>query len=261
MKEWEQSKENSLALLSEAILAAGLVKAVDAAWQDPAQESQVRMLWQEVLPGVCQSQFLDPEQLQGLRQYLQAVMDAQVPLRPPYGIVLNRYEAMLDQKSEGYLAAPGFQTFYQILMDRYMRPIARMLFPEITGYDSQTFGFSIQYQAGMDTSLRLHTDASAATLNINMNMKGETFSGSEVDFYDPSTGKVSRLSFKPGVAMLHRGNIPHAAQPITRGERSNLVLWLYGAQGSLPRGYTDASLNPDERWNTPKAAPDTFTPF
>jgi len=53
---------------------------------------------------------------------------------------------MLDGRSEGYLAAPNFQTFYKDkdLMDTYMRPISRLLFPDITRYDTQTFGFSIQ---------------------------------------------------------------------------------------------------------------------
>ena len=111
---------------------------------------------------------------------------------------------MLDPRSEGYLAAPGFQALYRELMDKYTRPIARLLFPEVMGCDTQTFGFSIQYQAGLDTSLRLHTDASAATLNVNLNLLGEAFTGSEVDFYDPYTGRVSRLTFKPGTAMLHR---------------------------------------------------------
>ena len=95
-----------------------------------------------------------------------------------------------------------------------MRPVARLLFPEIAGYDTQTFGFSIQYQPGIDTSLQLHSDASAATLNINLNLPEETFSGSEVDFYDPISGKANRLTFTPGAAMIHRGTIAHAAQPI-----------------------------------------------
>ena len=126
-------------------------------------------------PGVYTAQFFNPEKLSDLRDYLAKAADSGIPVRPPYGIALNRFGAMLDERSEGYLAAPSFQAFYQTLMDRYMRPVARLLFPDITGYDTQTFGFSINYQAGVDTSLRLHTDASAATLNINMNLPGEEF--------------------------------------------------------------------------------------
>lgn len=169
---------------------------------------------------------------------------------------------MLDPRSEGYLAAPSFQTFYRELLNKYMRPIARLLFPEVLGYDSQTFGFSIQYQAGMDTSIRLHTDASAATLNVNLNLPGEEFTGSEVDFYDKDKGGVNRLTFKPGMAMFHRGNVAHAAQPITSGERSNFVFWLYGNQMQIPRSEgqlknVDASV----RWTLPTEEYDDIAPF
>lgn len=88
-----------------------------------------------------------------------------------------------------------------------MRPISRMLFPEVMGFDTQTFGFSIYYEPNTDSSIRPHTDASAVTLNINLNLPGEEFTGSQVDFYHPYTGDIKSLTFKPGTAMLHRGNI------------------------------------------------------
>ena len=103
-------------------------------------------LLQEVAPDVFQFQFFDPQRLADLRSYLESAWNAQIPLRPPYGIVLNRRGAMLDRRSEGYLAAPSFQAFYRELLDTYMRPIARLVFPEVMGYDTQTFGFSIHYR-------------------------------------------------------------------------------------------------------------------
>ena len=65
---------------------------------------------------VNKAQFFYPDKLNVLRDYLDRVIEADIPLRPPYGIVLNRGGAMLDPRSEGYLAAPTFQTFYQELM-------------------------------------------------------------------------------------------------------------------------------------------------
>ncbi|WP_181901797.1 2OG-Fe(II) oxygenase [Thalassotalea euphylliae] len=260
-QEWEQS-EQTLQPLTELLLDSKLQAAVEQAWQNPITESEVKNLWQEVAPGVYTTQFFDPERLADLRDYLAKAADSGIPVRPPYGIALNRFGAMLDERSEGYLAAPSFQAFYQTLMDRYMRPVARMLFPDITGYDTQTFGFSIDYQTGVDTSLRLHTDASAATLNINMNLPGEEFTGSEVDFYDRQTGAIKRLSFAPGTAMIHRGSVAHAAQPITSGERSNLVFWLYGDRMQIPRNITPIEgLTAAERWTVPNAVKDTFAPF
>ncbi|MEE1673343.1 2OG-Fe(II) oxygenase [Agarivorans aestuarii] len=260
--EWEQSSKGSLLTSGEALLDEKLQSAVDAAWQDPTTENLVKDLWQEAAPGVYTAQFFSPDKLSELRQYLDSVATADIPLRPPYGLVLNRHGAMLDERSEGYLAAPSFQAFYRVLLDKYMRPIARLLFPEIYGYDSQTFGFSIQWQAGMDTSLRLHTDASSVTMNINMNLPDEKVTGSEVDFYDPITGNLKRLSFEPGTAMIHRGNIAHASQPIRSGERSNMVLWLYGDRLQTPLAYNQADSVPArQRWSTPTAPRDRSAPF
>ena len=184
----------------------------------------MRDLWQEVSPNVYQCQFFDEAKLAQQRAYLDRVADAEIPLRPPYGIVLNRGSAMLDSRSEGYLAAPDFQVFYRQLLDKYMRPISRLLFPEIMGYDTQTFGFSIRYEPQRDTSIRPHMDASSVTLNINLNLPDEPFTGSELDFHNQKTHGVDQVSFKPGVAMIHRGSIAHAAHPITSGSCTNLVL-------------------------------------
>jgi hypothetical protein len=261
-KEWEESQGEHFFIPDDSLLDERLRNAVEQAWKYPSKELIVKDLWQEVSPGVFQCQFFDPARLSDLRSYLDNVADAEIPLRPPYGIVLNRHGAMLDPRSEGYLGAPNFQVFYRELLNKYMRPIARLLFPEILGYDSQTFGFSIQYQAGMDTSIRLHTDASAATLNINLNLPSEEFTGSEIDFYDKDKGGVNRLTFKPGMAMLHRGNVAHAAQPITSGERSNFVLWLYGNRMQMPRSQAQLEdVDASVRWTLPSEKYDDVVPF
>ncbi len=260
--EWEENEKHNPFTPNDSLLDTKLRDAVMQAWEDPTKELEVRNLWEEVSTDVFQCQFFYPQRLTDLRNYLDEVADAQIPLRPPYGIALNRRGAMLDQRSEGFLAAPSFQSFYRELIDKYMRPISRLLFPEIVGYDNQTFGFSIQYQPSMDTSLQPHTDASAATLNINLNMPDETFTGSEVDFYDAKLGKTNRLTFKPGMAMLHRGNVPHAAQAITSGERSNMVLWLYGDGGQIPlQGAPSHAIDAQTRWTVPAATYDNVAPF
>ena len=68
-------------------------------------------------------------------------------------------------------------------MAQQMRPLARLLFPEVNGFDGQTFGISIQYQPGVDTVLQPHTDASSATMNINLNLPHESFSGLKLTFF------------------------------------------------------------------------------
>lgn len=261
-QEWDTQHNALHHLLTDDLIAPQLRVAVAAAWENPASEDVVKALWEEVSPGVYKAQFFDPQKLTELRNYLASAADAGIPSRPPYGIALNRFGAMLDKRSEGYLAAPAFQAFYQRLMDVYMRPIARLLFPEIMGFDQQTFGFSIQYQPGVDTSLQPHTDASSATMNINMNLPEETFTGSQVDFYDPSSGKTNSVTFEPGIAMLHRGNVPHAAHPITSGSRSNIVLWLYGNRMQTPALHLQGeSVAAEARWQVPDVVQDEFAPF
>lgn len=261
--EWEATSiDSSTFTLDDTLLDKNLREAVKQAWEDPSKELAVKALLHEVAPDVFQFQFFDPERLAVLRGYLEQVWNSQIPMRPPYGIVLNRRGAMLDSRSEGYLAAPSFQAFYNEILNTYMRPISRMLFPEVMGFDTQTFGFSIYYEPNTDSSIRPHTDASAVTLNINLNLPGEEFTGSEVDFYHPYTGDIKSLTFKPGTAMLHRGNIAHAAKPITSGERTNFVLWLYGERGRLPaQGAPRIPVDAKQRWTNPNKPNDGYAPF
>ncbi|QQM65746.1 2OG-Fe(II) oxygenase [Pseudoalteromonas sp. LC2018020214] len=261
--EWEATSiDSSTFTLDDTLLDKNLHEAVKQAWEDPSKELTVKALLHEVAPDVFQFQFFDPERLAVLRGYLEQVWNSQIPMRPPYGIVLNRRGAMLDSRSEGYLAAPSFQAFYNEILNTYMRPISRMLFPEVMGFDTQTFGFSIYYEPNTDSSIRPHTDASAVTLNINLNLPGEEFTGSQVDFYHPYTGDIKSLTFKPGTAMLHRGNIAHAAKPITSGERTNFVLWLYGERGRLPaKGAPRIPVDAKQRWTNPNKPNDSYAPF
>ncbi|MGB3724765.1 MAG: 2OG-Fe(II) oxygenase family protein [Glaciecola sp.] len=260
--QWEESEGINLVDLFDDLLAPELKQAVQAAWTDPTKETAVEALLKEVAPNVYACQIFNPERLGQLRAYLEKVWDAQIPLRPPYGIVLNRKGAMLDQRSAGYLAAPSFQAFYRKLIDEYMRPISRLLFPEIVGYDSQSFGFSINYNPKTDTSIRPHTDASAVTLNINLNLPNEEFTGSSVDFFDNNSKQTISLNFEPGSALFHRGNVPHAAQPILTGERTNFVFWLFGDRGTVPLATTRGGhIEAQKRWVLEQPQQDKSAPF
>jgi len=273
--EWEIENKDNILIPDETLLDPRLRKAVNDAWENPEKEHAVADLWEEIIPGVYSAQFFDLERLAGFRYYLEAVVNSQIPKRAPYGIQLNRYGIMLDPRSEGHLAAPNFQAFYTDMMDRYMRPIARLLLGTY-GYDNQTFGFSIQYNPDKDKDLHAHTDASAATLNININLSDEEFTGSQVEFHDKTTGKTVQTVFEPGKAIIHRGNVPHATHPITSGQRSNLVVWLYGDRMQIPPGSTSSygsfdnsasivdapeNITSRQRWSIPNEPKDTFAPF
>jgi len=272
---WEIENKDNLLIPDETLLNPRLRQAINDAWENPEKENAVADLWEEIIPGVYTTQFFDLDRLAEFREYLEAVASSQIPARPPYGIQLNRYGFMLDPRSEGHLAAPNFQTFYNDIMNRYMRPIARLLLGTY-GYDNQTFGFSIQYNPDKDKDLHPHTDASAATLNININLPDEEFTGSQVDFHDKTTGKTVQTIFEPGKAIIHRGSVPHATHPITSGQRNNLVVWLYGDRMQIPRGGassygnfdnsiptadTPETVTPRQRWSLPDGPKDTFAPF
>ena len=274
-EEWEVVHKDSLLIPDETLLDPKLRKAIHEAWENPEKENTVADLWEEVIPGVYTAQFFDPERLADFRTYLEEVVNANIPVKAPYGIQLNRYGFMLDPRSDGYLAAPNFQKFYNDIMNLYMRPIARLLLGTY-GYDNQTFGFSIQYNPDKDKDLRPHTDGSAVTLNININLPNEVFTGSQVDFYDQKTGKTVQTTFEAGKAMIHRGSVPHATHPITSGQRNNLVTWLYGDGMQIPRGANSSygnlnnsvsteekkeNISPQERWTIPDAPKDSAAPF
>ncbi len=273
--EWEMENKDNLLLPDEKLLDPRLRQAIDDTWKNPEKETAVADLWEEIIPGVYSAQFFDLKRLAEFRDYLEAVVNSQIPKRAPYGIQLNRYGIMLDPRSEGHLAAPHFQAFYNAMMNRYMRPIARLLLGTY-GYDTQTFGFSIQYNPDKDKDLHAHTDASAATLNININLPDEEFTGSQVDFHDKTTGKTVQTIFEPGKAIIHRGNVPHATHPIISGQRSNLVVWLYGDRMQIPRSSTSSygssghstpkldapeTITARQRWSIPDTPKDTFAPF
>ncbi len=99
------------------------------------------------------------------------------------------------------------------------------------------------------------------TLNINLNLPEEDYSGSGVRFFDRATQQVSELTFAPGAALIHHGSVPHESMPITEGERSNFVLWLYGASGQVARPGTEPQvIDAKQRWTEQNAASDGFAP-
>jgi len=273
--EWEIKNKDNLLIPDETLLDPHLRQAINDAWENPEKENVLADLWEEIIPGVYIAQFFDVKRLAEFRNYLEAVSNSKIPTRAPYGIQLNRYGLMLDPRSEGHLAAPNFQSFYNDMMNRFMRPIARLLLGTY-GYDNQTFGFSIQYNPDKDNHLKPHTDASTATLNININLPSEEFTGSQVDFFDKVSGKKVQTVFESGKAIIHKGAVPHVTQSITSGQRSNLVVWLYGDRMQIPSGSTSSYGNFDnststfnahgnvtarERWSISTEPKDTFAPF
>ncbi|KAL3928405.1 MAG: hypothetical protein SGBAC_012668 [Bacillariaceae sp.] len=90
-----------------------------------------------------------------------------------------------------------------------------------------------------DVKLKEHSDASVVTININLNLPGEAeYDGSQLLFLDedpagssPEQAQRHKLEFQPGMAVIHRGLHRHQALPIEKGERHQLIIWLFGKDG------------------------------
>jgi hypothetical protein len=269
-KEWEKNEGNSLPALDDSLIDPKLRKAIRDAWEDPSKEDAIWDLLEEVSPGVFKCQFLDRDRIKDFREYFDKAAESGIPVRPPYGILLNRKGFMLDERSNGYLATEGFQQFYKMISDDYLRPLGRLCYPYYIQKDDdgETFGFSIQYKPDTETSIREHSDSSTLTFNFNFNVPTEgqeNWAGSSLYFIEPGTYKKNYVGFEPGVAVFHLGAIAHAALPIEKGERSNIVMWLMGKNGRSARTRYGNVMTREERWTKPVKDPnepaDTWAPF
>jgi hypothetical protein len=279
-KEWEDSlltqqqqhdqdeQDEHRPALNESILDPTIRTAVQKAWEDPAKnEDAVKKLWTPVAPGVqvYSCQLLDPNRIQDIRRHLDAAESSGIPTRRPNG--MNRFGVILDasNSTDGAVAMQGLYDFIQdVLVDDYVRPLGRMLFPEYFGMqnhdDADSYIFTIRYKQGQDVQLREHSDASIITLNVNLNLPHdnepeESYSGSSIYFVDEKDGTTQHnVTFSSGMALLHRGMTRHASLPIQEGERTNMVIWLFGEDGYVRTApyKRHEQMSQKERWEKPR---------
>lgn len=261
-------RNDSLASLRPGFVEPHLEAAVAAAQANPSFEAEaaVRSLWKQVAPGVWSAQLLVPAVIAELKQELAHLTSAGIPLRRPNG--MNRYGIILDPE----VGVPTLDGLVSGMVQEYARPIAAMLFPDTLRHSDTTesFVFTIRYKAGEDVSLAEHRDASVATLNLNLNVdineasnenwsarqgseSVDQYSGSELQFVDEDDPSVHHtVRFEPGMAILHKGSLRHAAKPIETGERQNLIIWLFGDDGQVRIApyETSEQMSVAERWSS-----------
>ena len=139
---------------------------------------------------------------------------------------MNRFGALLDEL--GF--SPGL---IDPLMRDWMRPLCAALPPLAAVGGAQLDlhrAFVVRYAMGDDESLSSHFDNAEVTLNANL---GIDFDAGELLFYghkdvarDAPIGVHEWSEHPVGHGVLHLGEHVHAALPITRGERLNLVVWM-----------------------------------
>ena len=76
-----------------------------------------------------------------------------------------------------------------------------------------------------------------------------------VDEFDPSVRHT--VEFTPGMALIHKGSLRHAALPIRTGRRENLIVWLFGEDGVVRVApYAESEqMGIAERWGAAGARP------
>ena len=138
----------------------------------------------------------------------------------------NEYGVVLDDV--------GFRPLLAELLGTYLRPLTAHLMAPLGGATlDDHHGFLVDYARGKDEDLGFHVDDSEVTLNLCL---GEAFEGSELYFRGVrcerhrQTGcmeeEAADLVHEPGVAVLHSGPTRHGVEPLRRGRRRNLIVWM-----------------------------------
>ncbi|PKA56953.1 putative PKHD-type hydroxylase [Apostasia shenzhenica] len=138
---------------------------------------------------------------------------------------MNKYGAVLDDF--------GLEAMLNKLMEEFVCPMSRVLFPEVGGSTLDSHhGFVVEYGKDKDFKLDFHVDDSEVTLNVCL---GKQFQGGELFFRgvrcdqhvnsETHPEEVLEYSHVPGQAVIHRGRHRHGARPTTSGFRINLLLW------------------------------------
>jgi len=192
----------------------------------------LREVYEEPHPEIYVFDLLRPEFCEALLEevawFERWSQDNDLPMIRPN--TMNNYGAVLDSF--------GFETCLQRMMEEYVSPFASHLYPDVGGDSLDTHhGFTVEYKVGKDVELDFHVDQSDVTLNVCL---GTTFSGGTLYFRGircalcqqtaPLPHEEFEVEHAPGQAILHRGKHRHGANPITDGERDNLILWCMSSR-------------------------------
>lgn len=194
---------------------------------DENTDESFRSIMSEPAPGIFTFDMLQPQfcdlLLKEVENIEKWVCDTKCKIMRPN--IMNRYGAVLDDF--------GMENMLQKLMEDFVRPIAKVLFPEVGGSTLDSHhGFVVQYGIDKDVDLGFHVDDAEVTLNVCL---GTEFAGGELFFRgvrcekhvntESQAEEIFDYSHVPGRAVLHRGRHRHGARATTNGKRVNLLLW------------------------------------
>lgn len=146
------------------------------------------------------------------------------------------------------------ESLFDDLLARVLGPVAAACFPQEGGCLDRHHSFVVQYAAGKDLGLDMHTDNADVTFNVCL---GRTFTGASLTFCgDMGAPGHRHLSYqyfhRLGRAVVHLGRRRHGADEIETGERLNLIVWCTNLAFRKSRQYTDLQ---SQRRYEPEATP------
>jgi len=197
-------------------------------WIDPAlldaldtkNASALQALLREEVVGVHSFALFNDEFCKKFLEELDNYRSTGLPIDRPnsmnnYGIIVNNI---------------GMHPVISQLQRTVLQPIANLLHPVAAstgrGFDSH-HSFMVQYKAGEDLGLDMHTDDSDVTLNVCL---GRNFTGAQLTVCGDSRTPNHRQFFinyvhVVGRCLVHLGSRRHGADNIHEGERNNLIIW------------------------------------
>lgn len=139
---------------------------------------------------------------------------------------MNNYGILLNEL--------GFDdTFISPLRERYLSPVASLLYPDCGGKNLDSHkAFVVKYAMNEDLDLSYHYDNAEVTLNVSL---GKEFTEGNLYFGDMrqvplSETECTEVEHRVAEGLLHRGQQMHGALPISSGLRWNLIIWMRSSQ-------------------------------
>ena len=150
-------------------------------------------------------------------------------------IITHARPGLVERRGHATAAQLGLAAFTAKLVKHVLGPAVRNLYPGVRVDAANSHAFILWHSAtdpdrdgaalwqhrsetGEPTSE--HVDDSTVTVNFTL---GGDFAGSDLSF---ACGDQLVVPQRPGLAVVHPGDLAHGVEPITAGERFNLVFWL-----------------------------------
>lgn len=180
-------------------------------------------------PGVFAVQIFNSDFAKDFLEELDYYESSGIPLRRPNS--MNRYGVILSMV--------GFSNLINSIVGDVLNPLTRHLFGDFASPADlqENYSFTVRYKPGMDRNLTAHTDHSTITVNICL----ESSSAEKVLYFKnrkhSSNEKISDVDSPnfvsmstPGMGLIHLGQHEHGVREV-HGERTQLVIWMFGEDG------------------------------